>query len=154
MPNIGAMLKQEIARLSRREVRAHGQATKKASAQHRKHIAALRRQVAKLERQVALLQRRVLGASPVAQATSPKQKVRFVAKGLKSQRSRLGLSAADYGRLVGVSAQSVYNWELGHASPRADQVKAIAALRGIGKREAKARLEQVGAKGAKRARKG
>ena len=31
MPNIGAMLKQEIARLSRREVRAHGQATKKAS---------------------------------------------------------------------------------------------------------------------------
>ena len=81
MPNIGAMLKQEIARLSRREVRAHGQATKKASAQHRKHIAALRRQVAKLERQVALLQRRVLGASPAAPAAASKQKVRFVAKG-------------------------------------------------------------------------
>ena len=82
----------------------------------------------------------VLGASPAAQAAAPKQKVRFVAKGLKSQRNRLGLSAADYGRLVGVSAQSVYNWELGQASPRADQVKAIPALRGIGKQESKARL--------------
>ena len=153
MPNIGALLKQEITRLSRREVRAQGQATKKASAQHRKHIAALKRQVAKLERQVSLLQRRVLGASPAAPAAASKQKVRFVAKGLKSQRSRLGLSAADYGRLVGVSAQSVYNWEQGHASPRAEQLKIIATLRGIGKREAQARLEQLGAKRDKRSRK-
>jgi hypothetical protein len=45
-----------------------------------------------------------------ATAISSNGKVRFVADGLKSQRSRLGLSAADYGRLVGVSAQSVYNW--------------------------------------------
>ena len=142
MPNIGAMLKQEIARLSRREVRAHGQATKKASAQHRKHIAALRRQVAKLERQVALLQRRVLGVSPSAQAPSPKQKVRFVAKGLKSQRSRLGLSAADYGRLVGVSAQTIYNWEREEARPRGAQRAKLAVVRGIGKREARKRLEQ------------
>jgi DNA-binding transcriptional regulator YiaG len=153
MPNIGALLKQEITRLSRREISGQLQATKKASAQYRRHIAVLKRQVATLERQMALLQRRLLGTPPAAPTSSTTQKVRFVAKGLRSQRNRLGLSAADYGRLVGVSAQSVYNWEQGHAGPRSEQLKMVAALRGIGKREAQERLEQLSAKGAKRSRK-
>lgn len=151
MPNIGAMLKQEIARLSRREVRSVTETTRKAAAQHRRHIATLRRQVAKLEKLVAVLQRQRLGAAPAATSSGPK--MRFVAKGLKSQRSRLGLSAADYGKLVGVTAQSVYNWERGGSTPRGDQLARIAALRSMGKREAMARLEQAGArKAAKRGR--
>jgi DNA-binding transcriptional regulator YiaG len=152
MPNIGALLKQEIARLSRREIRAQVRPTKKASAQYRRHIAALRRQVATLERQVALLQRRVPDKAPATPNSSTVRKVRFVARGLKAQRNRLGLSAADYGRLAGVSAQSVYNWEQGHASPRPAQLTLIAALRGFGKREAQRRLEQLDVKSAKRRR--
>ena len=140
MPNIGALLKQEIVRLARKESRAEVQATKKASAQHRRHIAALKRQVATLERQVALLRRSALDRPQAA--TADPTPLRFVAKGLKSQRGRLGLSAADYGKLVGVSAQSVYNWEQGNASPRPEQVKRIAALRSISKREAQSRLIQ------------
>jgi DNA-binding transcriptional regulator YiaG len=148
MPNIGALLKQEITRLSRREVRGQVQTTKKASAQYRRDIAALKRELGTLKRQVALLQRHAPGTPPAMQSDSTGTKVRFVAKGLRSQRSRLGLSAENYGRLVGVSAQSVYNWEQGHTTPRAGQVTAIAALRGIGKREAEARLEQKGTKSA------
>src|SRR5437764_9649848 len=147
MPNIGALLKQEIVRLARKESRAEGQANKKASAQHRRHIAALRRQVATLERQVALLRRSTLDRQQTAATASP-QKLRFVAKGLKSHRSRLGLSAADYGKLVGVSAQSVYNWEQGNASPRPEQLKRIAALRAISKRDAHAQLARSGASSA------
>ncbi|MDQ2916323.1 MAG: helix-turn-helix domain-containing protein [Pseudomonadota bacterium] len=149
MPNIGALLKQEITRLSRREIRSQVNVTKKASAQYRRHIAALRRQVATLERQVGLLQRRALDGSPAPAAKSTGQKVRFVAKGLKSQRARLGLSAADYARLVGVSAQSIYNWEQGHASPRQEQLAIIAKLRGIGKRDAQRYLEQLAGKRAR-----
>ena len=137
MPNIGTLLKQEIVRLARKESRGEVQATKKASAQHRRHIAALRRQVDTLERQLALLQRRAFG-SPVGTPKTVAKKLRFVAKGLKSQRSRLGLSAADYGKLVGVSAQSVYNWEQGNATPRSEQLKKIAALRSMSKRHAHA----------------
>lgn len=151
MPNIGALLKQEIARLSRREVRGQVVATKKASAQYRRHIAGLRRQVATLERQVALLQRRVANGSSTSTAESAPRKVRFVAKGLKAQRARLGLSAAEYGKLVGVSPQSIYNWEQGHATPRAQQLAIVAKLRGIGKREARAHLDELGAKREKRA---
>lgn len=144
MPNIGAMLKQEIARLSRREIRGEVQATKKASAQYRRHIAALRRQVGALERQVSLLKRHVAnGAGTTAEERTPK--LRFVAKGLRSQRTRLGLSAGEYAQLVGVSAQSIYNWEHGHTSPRPAQVAAMAELRRLGKREARSRLDELAA---------
>jgi transcriptional regulator with XRE-family HTH domain len=67
------------------------------------------------------------------------------AKALRVQRERLGLSAEDFGKLLGVSAQSIYNWEHAKARPRAEQVSKLAALRGIGKREAEARLDQLGA---------
>ena len=153
MPNIGTLLKQEIVRLSRREIRAQLQVTKKASAQSRGHIAALRRQVAALERQLALMQRRGVDKPPAAPVTASATKVRFAAKGLKSHRQRLDLSAADYGRLAGVSAQSVYNWEQGHTSPRPEQLRTIAALRGIGKREAEKRLERFGAQDTAKPRK-
>ena len=94
-----------------------------------------------LERLLAIVGRRGAVSAPPTTSESP-QKIRFVAKGLKSQRARLGLSAADFGRLVGVSAQSIYNWEQGHATPRAGQLAILAARRGIGKREALKLLEQ------------
>ncbi len=69
--------------------------------------------------------------------------MRFVSKGLKTLRARLGLSAADFGRLVGASGQSIYNWEAGKAVPRASQQTALAAIRGLGKREAAKRLDAL-----------
>ena len=45
MPNVAALLKEEITRLSRKEVRRQLAGMKKASAQYRRHIAALRRQI-------------------------------------------------------------------------------------------------------------
>jgi len=143
MPNVGSLLKDEITRVSRKEIRKETLATKKTTAQHRHHIAALSKKVIALERQVAFLSRKVLAAisDPVANA-SPK-KIRFSPKALLAQRNRLDLSAADFGSLVGVSAQSIYNWEQGKAVPRAEQLAKVAALRGVGKREAAKRLEQL-----------
>ena len=151
MPNIGALLKQEIARVSRKEIRSQVEPLRKASAQYRHANALLKQQVATLERQLAQLQKQVRTA-PAAAESEP-QKLRFVAKGLKSHRSRLGLSAADYGRLVGVSAQSIYNWEQGHATPRPEQLGTIASLRRLRKREAQRRVEELAAKEAPKAAK-
>ncbi len=111
MPNIGAVLREEISRLSRRESRSQVDTTKKATAQHRRDIAVLKRQVAQLQRQVVLLSRKVLAAPPAVSSGPTAKRVRFVAKGLRSQRNRLGLSQTDLGTLLGVSAQSIYNWE-------------------------------------------
>lgn len=145
MPNIGTLLKDEISRLARRELRNEVEGLRKASSQYRRDIAGLKRQVADLERQVSLLGKTVLRDRPPAKVAPSGKPVRFAAKGLRSHRERLGFSAADYGRLVGVTAQSIYNWEQGATRPRQEQVAALAALRGIGKREALARLEQLGA---------
>jgi DNA-binding XRE family transcriptional regulator len=142
MPNIGSVLKEEISRLSRRELRKEVGTTKKATTQHRHHIAALNRKVVELERQVALLNRKVL-AAPAPGPNGTPQRHRFVAKGLRSHRERLGLSAADFGKLVGVSAQSIYNWESGTATPGNVPLARLALLRKMGRREAAKRLEQL-----------
>jgi DNA-binding transcriptional regulator YiaG len=144
MPNIAAVLKDEIARLARKEVRAQTQEFKKASAQYRAHIAALRRRVDTLERQLKKVGKGSARAAPQpeenGEGDTPR---RFSATRLAAQRRKLGLSAADFATLLGVSGQSVYKWEHGESRPRAKQLEAIAALRGIGKREAGARLEKM-----------
>ena len=143
MPNIGSVLREEITRLSRKESRGQIDPTKKATAQHRRDIALLKRQVAQLERQVELLSRKnrtTASAMPIAESS---KRVRFVAKGLRSERNRLSLSQTNFGKLVGVSAQSIYNWESGSTRPRSEQLSKLAALRGIGKREAGEKLERL-----------
>ena len=65
---------------------------------------------------------------------------RFSAKGLASQRKRLGLSAQALGKLIGVSGLSIYHWESGKARPRSNHLPAIAALKTLGKNEAAAVL--------------
>jgi DNA-binding transcriptional regulator YiaG len=145
MPNIAAVLKDEIARLARKEVRAQTQEFKKASAQYRTHIAALRRRVDDLERQLKRVGKangQVARAQPASDESDETPR-RFSATRLAAQRKKLGLSAADFATLLGVSGQSVYKWEHGESRPRARQLEAIAALRGIGKREAAARLEKL-----------
>jgi DNA-binding XRE family transcriptional regulator len=144
MANFASALREEIARLSRREIRRATRSTKKVNSRHRHAIAALKSHVAQLERQVSALTRTVARFQQRPAATSGEgsglPKLRFVASGLRSHRARLGLSAGDFGKLVGVSANSVYAWESGATTPRTEQLAKIAALRTIGKREAAQRL--------------
>lgn len=144
MANLASMLKNEIARVARREVRAELQQLKKASATYRGEIARLKRRIGALEQQVKRLGAGTARASATADE-EPDQKLRFSAKGLASQRRRLGLSAEAFGALIGASGQSVYKWESGKARPRARHLPQIAALRTMGKREAAARLQALGA---------
>ena len=147
MSNIGTVLKEEISRLSRKEVRSQVGPTKKTTTTHRHEIAALKRRIASLERQITLLLRKGPGARPEVSPETTAKPIRFSAKRLQSQRSRLGLSAIDFGRLLGVSAQTIYNWEHEEARPRGEQLGKLAVLRGIGKREAGDRLKQLAASG-------
>lgn len=137
MSNVASVLKEEIARVARKEIRRETAALKKASAACRSEIAALKRRALGLERQ---LRRAGNGAEPSVLAPANKDSVadgaRFSAKSMASQRRRLGLSAAECGLLVGASAQSIYHWEEGKARPRARHLPAIFALRTLGRRQA------------------
>jgi len=143
MPNIASILKSEIARVARKEIRGETQQLKKAVAGYRSQIAALKRRAHALEQQLRGLGRRGGGKRAAAEVDDePMASFRFSAKGLASHRKRLGLSAHDCGVLLGASGQSVYKWEDGKARPRAKHLPAIAALRTLGRKQAAAILAQ------------
>lgn len=137
MSDVAAVLKREIVRLARKELRSETEQLRKTSAHYRSEIAALKRRVAVLEKQSARNGKNG-GKAPEA-AEAPKQ-FRFSGKGLLALRQRLGLSAADLGALLEVSTQTVYNWESNTTRPREQHLAAISALRRVGKRELAARL--------------
>ena len=141
MPSIAALLKQEITRLARKEVKTQTEAIRKANAQYRRDVAHLKRQADDLSKQVAYLE---LQERKRAARGGPKADIegrRFSSGGLKTHRQKLGLSAADYATLVGVTTQTIYNWEQGQSKPRAEQLASLVAVRELGKREAVGRLE-------------
>lgn len=143
MPNIASILKAEISRVARKEVRAEIETLKKASVAHRASIAELRRQVGVLEkelRQVAKGATRPAKAPDLDDEAPAATKRRFSADRLAAHRAKLGLSAAIYGQLVGVSGQTIYHWEQGKARPRTAQLESLAALRDLGAREIAERL--------------
>jgi DNA-binding transcriptional regulator YiaG len=142
MSNIAAVLKEEISRISRKEIKKETASLKKSSTSYRSEIAALKRRVQELERQLRRASRGGERAVPAAaNEDSVAPGTRFSAKSMASQRRRLGLSAAECGLLIGASAQSVYNWEEGKARPRAQHLPAIFALRNLGRRQANQILE-------------
>lgn len=144
MPNVAVLLKSAIARVARREVRAEIEPLRKANTQHRSSIAALKRKVDALDKQLGRAKRRAKATSiqPAAEeGVGPS--LRFRQAGFASLRQKLGISAADMGKLIGVTGQSVYAWEAGKSRPRAGQLAGIAAVRNLGKREVMKRLKQL-----------
>ncbi len=143
MPNLATVLKEEIRRLARKEIKSELSVLRRSSAQHRRDIAELKRTVDELSKRLTLLEKqekRRTGQPPASQST---ENMRFSPRWLKSHREKLGLSAADYGALVGVSQLTIYNLESGKSKPRNKTLAALASVRGIGKREALQRLEQM-----------
>jgi len=140
MSNFAAQLKTEISRIAKKEIRAESAPLKKSSSQHRSDIAALKKRIASLESLVKKLSKSA-GKTRSEAAEGEDKSLRFRSEGFATLRKKLGLSANEMGKLLGVSGQSVYKWEQGKAKPRANQLKAIAAIRHIGKKQAHAMLQ-------------
>jgi DNA-binding XRE family transcriptional regulator len=151
MPNIASVLKAEISRLARKELRDENEGLKRAVILHRREIATLKARLLALEKIVQRLGKASRTPGTEARVGNSKAGVeldapgdlRFRAAGMASNRKRLGLSAADFALLVGTTGQSIYAWEAGKSKPRPDALKAIASLRHIGKREVEARLAKL-----------
>jgi DNA-binding transcriptional regulator YiaG len=154
MTTLAVALKDEIRRLARKEIKAQTSTTTKAVALFRREIAKLKRQSREFERKIAFLEgqeRKRVGKAESNNGTD--EGGRFSARSVKAQRRRTGLSAADYAKLVGVSGLTIYNWENGKSRPRKEQLAALIAVRGLGKRQAQAKLELLNTPDAKASRK-
>lgn len=146
MANLAAVLKSEVVRLARKEVRVETEALKKTVAAQRADLAGLKRKLAEFEKTLKSVARAASSAKPPQELGESEEEVgqfRFRAGGMAANRKRLGLSAADFGLLVGATGQSVYAWEAGKSKPRGKNLAAIAALRGIGKREVGKKLAEL-----------
>jgi len=141
MSNIAVSLKQEIVRVTRKEIRSQLASVQKISIIHRRRISELKKQIESLEKVLKALANGTSSAPVVTEVAS--QPTRFVAKGVLTLRKRLDLSAMELGQLVGVSSQTIYNWENGGSRSRKAQLAALVSIRGLGKREAKQKLQDA-----------
>ncbi len=141
MSDLLKSLREEIQRQTKKTMREALAKLQKNSAQHRRDIAKLKRELDAANKKIEFLERQEtkrIGDSDAKDAES--QNVRFSPKSVRSHRTRLGLSAAEYGKLLNVSSQTVYQWEQGKTRPRKKQLVQLVELRSLGKKEARTRL--------------
>ena len=164
MASLANALKEEISALARREVRRQTAPADKAMARCARDIAALKREVQALEHKLASMgtpqpeptvppkktsdrappsRRAASKVSATSTSAKPSPQSQFSGEALKAHRERLGLSADNYGKLLGAAGMSIYNWEQGKTRPRKSSVDAWTAIRRIGKREAAQRLASL-----------
>jgi DNA-binding transcriptional regulator YiaG len=150
MANVVKALKAEIARISRKEVKTAIGDIGKSQTNLKKILADLKKRVASLERENKRLTKEASKqkAPSVEKLPEQQEKARFTSKGIHSLRSRLGLTQAEFAKLVGATTHSVYLWEKkeGPLKLRDKTKAAILSIRGLGAKEAKEKLEVAGEK--------
>ncbi len=143
MPNVAAVLKEEIQRLARKEAKS---ALDEAQAENR----ALKREVANLRKRLDAIEKN--GARPAGGSQTPaaphtetaaEYGARVTGAMIRRMRERFEMTQAELAHLLDVSAQSVYQWEknLGRLNLRGRTQQAVLEIRDIGKREAQRILE-------------
>ena len=149
MPDVARVLREEVQRLAKRQVKAGLAPLKRDSTRLRKNVADLRRELTALARTNRELLARVtavVATKETERATAKAATLRPTSKSLARLRRRLALTQVEFGRLLGVSGQAVLNWE-GKGSRvrmRSANLSALAGIQKIGKREARQRLEKMG----------
>ena len=139
MPDLGKALREEMSRVAARELRAA--------------LNPLNQQIRSLEREVSALRSQIAGTQGTAAKPSGKSSgnakapaktetaaVRITPASIKKHRKRLRLSQAQMGKLLGVSAITILNWEQGKSKPRAANREAIVELRGTSRKDAELTL--------------
>jgi DNA-binding transcriptional regulator YiaG len=148
MSNVEKILKTEIARISRKEIKAAIGEIGKSQAGLRKTVVDLKKRVASLEKENKRL---VAGARKqdafyVEKPSEASEKAaRLTSKGVRSLRNRLGLTQAEFAKLAGTSTHSVYLWEKkeGPLKLRDKTREALLSIRELGAKEAKTRIDEV-----------
>ena len=153
MVNIGKVLKDEVSRIARRETNKTLASVSRPAAGLRRTATDLKRRVAQLEKELRSLRKAIDGVAKAEPPSAPEaaDKARITAKGVRSLRRKLRLNGQEFASLLGVTPQVVYVWEKASGPLRVRRTTrtAILAIRDIGVREARKRIE--GMAGAKKA---
>jgi DNA-binding transcriptional regulator YiaG len=146
MPNIAAVLREEIARVCRREMRKEMNKLRKDVVWLKKNNADLKKRVGDLERENRLVKTQVKRQTDVSiPSREDLQKMRVTGNMVRKLREKLDLTQQQLGMLMGVSGQSVYQMERREGSLRLrDKTRAaLQRVRQMGKREAARQVEEL-----------
>ena len=131
MPNIALVLKGEIRRIARREVRLECDPLKSQVNELKKTVKEQKQTIKQLEKALAKLPDQ--SAPAVLDSAAGKQSTaRITASFIKRQRTRLKLSQRELGQLLRVSTNTIVRWEAGTSKPRATHQIHLADLPGLG----------------------
>ena len=137
MGKIESMIKSEIQRLARREIRSTFRPLKREVRSMRLKLSGLMKGFGTLNR---ITKEQVQRASEQFKLESSPEEIkiaRFSPARIRALRLKKGLSQKELGMLIGVSLGTVVLWEKGKITPKAERKGALIALRKLKKREIK-----------------
>lgn len=143
MGKIETVMRSEIGRLARRELRSVCVPLARDVRTLKRTVSALKRTVTALGRVAKQWNEQVVAQTSELRAPEEEVKsARFSAGLIRKLRKRLGLSQAEIGKLVDVSSVTVWSWEQGRSRPSGSNRHALVALRKLGRRDVKRLLER------------
>jgi len=144
VPNFTKLFQEEVRRLARKELKGALNKVQKGNVELKRVLAQVKKRLAVIERNQKQLLRQA-GADTASvtgepEATSPR--LRISSTTIRTLRDRLRLTQAEFAKLVGVSGQSVYQWERrgGRLHLRHATLERVREIKGLGAREARKRL--------------
>tara|TARA_Y100001960_G_C14357698_1_gene672744 strand:- start:46 stop:480 length:435 start_codon:yes stop_codon:yes gene_type:complete len=144
MPDVASVLRDEIRRLARKEIKSATSTQSKQVRDLKNVVRALRREVASLQKELSASRRSAAAANGQSAGKEEENKaIRLSPKSIRNHRKRLKLSQAQLGQLLGVSTTTVVFWESGRTAPRGSNRHALAEVRTLGKKDAQALLGAV-----------
>ncbi len=136
MGKLEGMIKSEIVRLAKREIRKFSVPLGRDVRFLKNTVSQLRKTVLALGRLTAQ-QQKELGTGKARLEADPEEvkKSRFSPRLIQSLRKRLGVTQKEMANLAGVTVGAIYQWEKGIFEPRGRKKGTLVALRKLGRRD-------------------
>jgi len=143
MGKLEGMIKSEIVRLAKREIRKIARPLSRDVRSMRSTVSQLRKTVLALQRLTARQESELRkGKVPLEAAPEEVKKSRFSPRLIHTLRKRLGITQKEMATLTGVTVGAIYQWEQGIFEPRGQKKGMLVALRKLGRREVRKLLEE------------
>ena len=141
MPNLAALMRNEVTRLARKEVKAGIAQLQKSNQILRTKVNAQKKQLTALENRVSQLEKNGPGQSAKSPSTEAVAKARITGRTVIALRRKLGLSRPKLAMLLSAHPNTILYWETGRNKPNAEAKVKIIQLRRMGKREISRKLK-------------
>jgi DNA-binding transcriptional regulator YiaG len=143
MGKVESIIKSEILRLAKREMKKSFIPLNRDVRSLKGTISQLRKAVLGLQRFTAQQEKALRGQKlPLEAAPEEVKKARFSPRLIRSLRKHLGVSQKEMASLAGVTVGAIFQWEKGIFEPRGEKKRILVALRKLGRREARKILEE------------